>query len=67
MLEISYFSSLYAHFRLLIVAFKNKYGQRIMLRKRLTFQTLRATMVMWSDYSKKFFIQVLTFWIFSEL
>ena len=58
MLEIRYFSSLYAHFRLLTVAFKSKYGQRIMLQKRLKFQTLRETMVMWSDYSKKFFIQV---------
>ena len=37
------FFSLYAQIRLLIVAFKNKYGQRSMLRKRFIFQTLKAT------------------------
>ena len=56
MLEVGYMSSLYAQCHLLIVSFKNKYGQRIMLRKRLIFQTLKATMIMWSDYSNKFFI-----------
>ena len=58
MLEIGYFSLLYAQFHLLIVAFKKKkhYWQRIMLRKRFIFQTLKATMIMWSDYSNKFFI-----------
>ena len=55
MLEIGYFSPLYAHFRLLIVAFKNKYGQKIMLWKRVIFQTLKATRMMWTGYSNKFF------------
>ena len=32
------------------------YVQRIMLRKCFIFQTLKATMFMWSDYSNKFFI-----------
>ena len=44
MLEIGYFSSLYAQFRLLIVAFQN-HGQRIMLRRRFIFQTLKGKML----------------------
>ena len=54
MLEIGYFSLLYAQFHLLIVAFfKQKYGQRIMLRKGFT---QKVTMIMWLDYSNEFFI-----------
>ena len=32
-----------------------------MLRKRFIFQTLKATMSMWSDYSKTFFHIILVF------
>ena len=56
MLETGYFSSLHAHFCLLIVTFINKYRQRIMLQKHFKFQTLKTTMIMWSGYSNKFFI-----------
>ena len=40
MLEIEYFSSLYAQFRLLIVACKTSCGHG--LRKRFIFQTLKG-------------------------
>ena len=56
MLLIWYSYSLSAQFRLLIVAFKQNYGQGVMLRKRFIFQTLKATMIKWSDYSNKFSI-----------
>ena len=46
MLEIGYFSSLYAQFRLRL---KKIWAE--------DFQTLKATMmIIWSDYSNKFFI-----------
>ena len=47
MLEIGYLSSLYAQFHLLvhIVALEKNYGQKIMLRKRFIFQTLKAIMI----------------------
>ena len=62
MLEIEYFSSLFAQFRLLIIAFITYYGQRIMLRKCFVFQTLKATLIIWSDYLNiKFFIQFESF------
>ena len=44
MLEIEYFSSLYAQFRLLIVTLK-------IWAKDFAAETLKATMIMWSDYS----------------
>ena len=50
MLEIGYLSSLYAQFRLLMVAVKINYGQRIMLQKRCINQTVNETMIMLSDY-----------------
>ena len=36
--------------------FQENYGQRIMMRKRFIFQTLKAKMIMWSDYLNKLFI-----------
>ena len=55
MLEIGCFS--YAHFPLLIVAFKKEILAEDYAAETFYISNfLKATMIMWSDYSNKFFI-----------